>query len=341
MKIIKRIINKVRKINFGRIGNFFSWIVTLNNKTVTNICRFICVLDNLRSETHINDFSEIHEIKLQSNWNKRNLDNLLLEQYRSLNCTYSQKSFFQNKEFKITSQNGEDGLILFLFSLIGCKSKVFIDIGCGGHTSNTFNLAINFGFLGIYLDGDENSMKQTQGLFKSSLRQQTSTHIFSTIWITKENINEIIQEKLSCLNKTEVDILSIDIDGNDYWIWDAINIINPRLVVIEYNASFGQELAVTIPYAPEFNANDYHPRRWYHGASLCALSKLGEKKGYSLICCESNGVNTFFIRNDIFPQGLHALSSKDAFYEHFLRGKVMTLEEQISSLVENYPLVKV
>lgn len=339
MKIVKKIINKVRQIKFGRVSAFIIWIATINSTTIANIKKFIYVLDNLRSETHIKDFSEIHEIKLQSNWNKRNLENLLLNQYGALCNTRSQKNFFRSKEFKISSQNGEDGIILFLLSLIGCKSRAFIDIGCGGYTSNTFNLVANFGFSGLYLDGVEKNIQETQKLFENSLGASTKNCAFSTSWITTDNINEIIKEKLSyTVNTNEVDILSIDIDGNDYWIWDALNIIHPRLIVIEYNASFGQDLSVTIPYNPNFNASDYHVRKWYHGASLRALSTLGEKKGYSLICCESNGVNAFFVRNDVLPKNLHALAIEDAFYEHFIRCKMMPLEEQISYLENNYPL---
>ena len=91
------------------------------------------------------------------------------------------------------------------------------------------------------------------------------------------------------------DLLSIDIDGNDYWVWNAID-GQPRLVVIEYNSSFGPDRAVTIPYDPSFDRFQHHPFGIYHGASIAALAKLGAAKGYALVGGDSNGVNAFFVR---------------------------------------------
>lgn len=115
--------------------------------------------------------------------------------------------------------------------------------------------------------------------------------------MTVENIERTIEE----LNiPKSLDILSIDIDGSDYWIWKAINNINPRIVVIEYNAAFGMNRSVTVPYEPDFDRFKKHKSGYYHGASLKALTKLGKEKGYSFICCDSNGVNAFFIRDGLF-----------------------------------------
>ena len=93
-------------------------------------------------------------------------------------------------------------------------------------------------------------------------------------------------------------MLSIDIDGNDYWIWKAINCIKPRLVVIEYNSFFGPKIAATVQYKTKF-IWDHRNKKSYYGASLKALEKLGKKKGYNLIGVDTNGVNAFFIRKDL------------------------------------------
>ena len=115
-------------------------------------------------------------------------------------------------------------------------------------------------------------------------------------FVTRENINSVFS-----LNGFEGDIglLSIDIDGNDYWIWDAIEVITPRIVICEYNSIFGCEDAVTIPYEPNFNRTKAHFSNLYFGASLPALCYLANKKGYIFIGSNSAGNNAFFIRKDI------------------------------------------
>lgn len=106
-----------------------------------------------------------------------------------------------------------------------------------------------------------------------------------------------------------LDLLSIDVDGVDYWLWESLTCVSPRVVVIEYNASFGPHRSITVPYESGFDRVEKHPSTFYHGASLSALAKLGAKKGYSLVGCDSNGVNAFFVRNDLIKSPLAALFS--------------------------------
>jgi hypothetical protein len=114
-------------------------------------------------------------------------------------------------------------------------------------------------------------------------------------WLTSENINQLIKDNDF---SGEIDLLSIDIDGNDYWIWKAIECVRPRVVVIEYNTYWMEEEAVTVPYNPQFQAKIFDGA-YYCGASLAAFVTLGEKLGYRLVGSNTGQYNAFFVRNDL------------------------------------------
>jgi hypothetical protein len=124
--------------------------------------------------------------------------------------------------------------------------------------------------------------------------------------VTCEDVNELITE---CGFAGEIDLLSIDIDGMDYWIWQALTACNPRLVAIEYNWLFGPERAVTVPYDSAFDLEKAGLRS-YHGASLAALVTLGRCKGYRLVATER--VNAFFLRNDVAP-GIREIDTRHGY----------------------------
>jgi hypothetical protein len=110
-----------------------------------------------------------------------------------------------------------------------------------------------------------------------------------------QNISSIIyNNKFS----GDIGILSIDVDGNDYWIWESIDSMTPAIVIIEFNSVFGRTFSVTIPYSPNFNRTEAYYSNLYGGCSLKALFMLGERKGYSFIGCNSSGNNAYFIRKD-------------------------------------------
>jgi hypothetical protein len=115
-------------------------------------------------------------------------------------------------------------------------------------------------------------------------------------WVTRENINALIADN-GCAG--EVDLFSLDLDGCDYWIWEAMTACSPRIVILEYNSMFGAERSVAIPYNEKFDRHRYHTA--YYGASLTALTRLSARKGYRLVAVEPNGVNAFFLRNDLAP----------------------------------------
>ena len=115
-------------------------------------------------------------------------------------------------------------------------------------------------------------------------------------FITKKNINQLIKNSGI---EGDIGLLSIDIDGNDYWIWKAIDVISPRIVICEYNSTFGSRESVTIPYTETFNRTRTHYSNLYYGASLRALCVLAQKKGYVFVGSNKAGCNAFFIRKDI------------------------------------------
>lgn len=295
-----------------------------------NLLLFVASLSKLRSASHINHFKDIHEIVLSKNWSERNMEHLMLMTYYTTLGDINQRNELRSREFKIYAQNGEDGLLLYIFSKIGVKTNKFVDIGCGG-SSNTANLVINFGWSGVGIDGNAESIQKTTEFFIDKIGPRIKNLTFKQSWITKDNVNRVIEENGVT---GEIDLISIDIDGNDYWIWEAIDVVNPRVVLIEYNASFGRERSLSVKYDPNFETLKKHSSRWYHGASLTALTKLGKRKGYALIGCESNGVNAFFIRTDLIQDKFIEMAPSEAFYSHFQRVRLMPDDEQFNIIKE-------
>lgn len=210
--------------------------------------------------------------------------NKALEHLRmKLFCIMNKKRMAQANEHdkKIYSQLGEDGYLEYLFQKIGTTSKKFVEMGVGDGTEcNTRNLVENWGWSGTMVEGDRKRADKATKLYK-----EFPVIVFN-YFVTIKNRNFFLEEGL--------DLLSIDIDGNDYWIWKALK-LNPRVVIIEYNSSFGEK-SITIPLSDSARS-ETHPDWLYHGASLRAMVKLGNAKGYKLVY--ANGTNAIFIRRGI------------------------------------------
>jgi len=210
---------------------------------------------------------------------------------------------------------GEECILLHMCAQMGADSGVALEFGAGGYSSNIVNLVANCGWHGIFMDANKDNLtlfeswnlKDYQGIING-------TYQLAEAWITAENINSIIADVLC---GRSLDLLSIDIDGNDYWVWKAFDVQKPRVVVIEYNAIMGDERRLTTPYAPDFSRNLFHPSGKIFGASLPALEALGRQKGYRLVCCDSWGVNAFFVRDDLAEGHFEPSTAQDAFYDHF------------------------
>jgi hypothetical protein len=196
-------------------------------------------------------------------------------------------------EFRIFSQWGEDGIIQYLISKIDIPNKIFVEFGVENYLeSNTRFLLINDNWSGLVIDGSRANINFIKKDPISWRHDITAIHSF----ITKDNINELIRQTV---NEQDIGLLSIDIDGNDYWILDEIKIIKPRILICEYNSVFGGRHAVTTPYSPGFVRRKAHFSDLYFGASLTAICDLADAKGFDFVGTNSAGVNAFFIRKDL------------------------------------------
>lgn len=199
----------------------------------------------------------------------------------------------QRAEFKVTSQWGEDGILEHLLRHVPITRDVFVEFGVQDYReANTRFLLQNRNWSGLVLDGSpENiaAIKRDPLYWRYNLKAECA-------FITRDNIESLISGQGV---SGDIGLLSVDIDGNDYWVWQAIKEIAPRIVVTEYNAIFGPSAAVSVPYAADFRRTQAHYSNLYWGCSLAALAHLGREKGYVLIGCNSAGNNAFFVRRDV------------------------------------------
>jgi len=195
-------------------------------------------------------------------------------------------------EFSIFSQWGEDGIIEWLLHHNGAMPEIFVEFGVESYReSNTRFLMVHRNWRGLILDGSPANIAVVSDDAVSWRHDLTS----KTAFVTTENIDALIRD--AGFNG-EIGVLSVDIDGNDYWVWDAIGCINPHFVIAEYNAVFGDVQPLTVPYDPAFMRTTAHHSNLYYGASIAAMCALAERKGYTLLGTNRAGVNAFFVRND-------------------------------------------
>jgi hypothetical protein len=220
---------------------------------------------------------------------------LLSMQYKQMLANGGPMPKFGDVEFRAYSQNGEDGILLYIFSVIGTTSKTAVEICAGnGIQCNTANLIINHGWTALLADGDERLVSQGREFYQRCPDTFCWPPTFLHTWITDNGFGD------------EVDLLSLDVDGVDYWIWKAIDCISPRCVVVECQDMWGPDKAVTVPYSSDFSAESTGTAPGYCGASLPAFVKLAREKGYRLVGSIRYGFNAFFIRDgiaeDVFPE---------------------------------------
>lgn len=241
------------------------------------------------------DFFESSLVTLFNRLDKPTLENrLLLGQILSQQVrTTTHVNNLSEVEFKIFSQNREDGIIQYLISHVPISNKIFVEFGVGDfRESNTRFLLLQDKWKGLVMDSEKKFVSRIHSYDFYWKYDLTAIQAF----VTKNSINDLLKKNGF---SGDIGLLSIDIDGNDYWVWDAITIIQPRIVICEYNNVFGKNLAVTIPYYAEFNRTKAHYSNLYFGASLRALCLLGKEKGYIFAGSDSAGANAFFVRNDV------------------------------------------
>ena len=240
--------------------------------------------------------------------------------------------------FQAYSQSDEDGIILFIFSVIGTIHKRCVEICAGnGIECNTANLIINHGWTGLLVDGNPKLVRQGNSFYRKNKATYVYPPNFLCTWITRDNVNKLLLENSF---SGEVDLLSIDMDGVDYWIWEALDAINPRVVVVEYSDIIGPEKSLTVPYSDRFNPYQYPTTRGlpnFCGASLRAFVKLADKKGYRLVGCNRYGYNAFFIRKDLGVQAIPEIPIEECFKHP----KVLWGMENRWPIVKDFPWVEV
>lgn len=213
----------------------------------------------------------------------------------------------EEAEFKVFSQAGEDGILQYLLQQAsGPIPRTFVEFGVENYTeANTRFLLMNNNWKGLILDGSAEHMDFVHRDYYFWMHDLTAR----TAFITTDNINKLLA---GAGFQGDLGLLSIDIDGNDYWVWEAIQVARPVIVSIEYNSLFGAEREITVPYRADFQRSKAHYSNLYFGASLSALVFLGEQKGYALVGCNSAGTNAFFVREDRLG-GLQKVSRKDGY----------------------------
>lgn len=211
-------------------------------------------------------------------------------------------------EFRAFSQWGEDGIIQYLLGKVPISNETFVEFGVESYAeANTRFLITHDNWRGAIIDGG-NAHQEYANRHGLNWRHDLQT---ISAFITRGNINNLLS---GAGIQGDIGLLSVDIDGNDYWVLEAIEVISPRILIVEYNALFGRKRAVTIPYHDGFIRTAAHYSNLYYGASLAALATLAEKKGYRLVGCNSAGNNAFFVRDDVLGD-LPVLLPSDAFFE--------------------------
>jgi len=216
--------------------------------------------------------------------------------------------------FKVFSQTDEDGILLYLFSIIGTGSKTCVEICAGnGIECNCANLIIHHGWTGLLVDGNDKFVRQGIEFYSKHPATFVYPPTFAHAWITRDNVNSLLE---SHGFGGEIDLLSLDLDGVDYWIWEAITVVQPRVVVVEYQDILGPDRALTVPYSDEFNGwagpmTGSTPN--YFGASLAAFVKLARRKGYRLVGSNRLGYNAFFVRAGFGEKELPEIPVSDCF----------------------------
>lgn len=223
---------------------------------------------------------------------------LLANQYRQFLHLGLPLPSLEEAAFRVYSQNGEDGVLHLIFTVIGTTNRKCVEI-CAedGTECNTANLIINYGWQGLLFDGSEQNVQRGREFYKSLRNNWNFSPKFQQAWITAENIDGLIRDNGFT---GEIDLLSIDIDGNDYWVWEAIQCITPRVVIIEYQKALGADAV----------AQKYDPQHVGHfgnvdGSSLGAFAKLARRKGYRLVATH-RCLNAIFMLNGVgeeyFPE---------------------------------------
>lgn len=218
---------------------------------------------------------------------------------------------------KIYSQSDEDGIIQEILRRLDLnpRSGKFIEFGVGNGWECNTHLLLLCGFSGLWIESTESQVRDIRKGFREPLERGQLK--LDQSFVTAENIDDLLLNNLG--DDREVVLLSIDIDGNDFWVWKAIKSIAPAVVVIEYNGNFPPPISIVQEYRPDFV---YDGTVYCGGATIEALARLGRQKGYQLVGCTITGLNAFFVRDDLigghFPYALTPANLYNPFRYHLI-----------------------
>ena len=237
--------------------------------------------------------------------------------------------------FRVYSQFEEDGILLYIFSLIGTTNKKVVEI-CAGDEIQCMaaNLIINHGWEGLLFDGNKDQIDRGNSFYARNKDTFILPPILKHAWLTQENINELIEESGF---KGEIDLLSMDIDGNDYYIMKAINVIKPRVIICETHNVIPDDLALTIPYSSDFCCHNNKYPEDFRSVSLLAMTKLLNDKGYRLIGAHRHGFNAIFVLNQLGEEYFPEVSIKRVHDNTYTKLRKKTAWNKIKDL----PWIKV
>ncbi len=251
--------------------------------------------------------------------------NMFVSNQLKINPKYHSLLSLNHFEYQIHSQSGEDGIIQEIFRRIGVTNNYFIEFGASSGTENNTSNLLNLNWLGLWIEIDKDLFQILNQKFNSKIQDNKLKIINAAV--TAENIQSLFAQANV---PKEIDLLSIDIDGNDYWVWKAITDYNPRVVIMEYNQSKGPTEEYFMPYNPDFFWDGTHGN---YGISLKSVELLGKEKGYNLVGCGILGPNAFLVRKDL---------CKDLFQEpytsefHFSPANSLTYAFEVSPFYKDY-----
>lgn len=219
---------------------------------------------------------------------------------------YQEPKRITPKEGQVFSQSGEDGIIAEIFRRVGTGSRTFVEVGVGDGLENNTVCLLAQGWQGVWVDGNPDSARQIRTTFKPEL--DAGRLKFREAFVTRENVTGLLAELAVA---GEPDLLSLDIDLNTYWIWEALMACRARVVVVEYNATWPP----TVDWKAEYQASAVWDGSMHFGASLKAFELLGRRLGCSLVGCDLGGANAFFVRDDLLANHFAAPFTAENHYE--------------------------
>jgi hypothetical protein len=215
----------------------------------------------------------------------------------------------RDAEMRFYSQNGEDGIVQLLLAAVGTETRKTVEICAGdGVECNSANLIVTHGWTGLLVDGGDELVTRGRRFYEDNAETWYWPPTLLQSWVTRDNVNALVHDAGF---SGDVDVLTIDLDGVDYWIWEALDCVRSRIVIVEYNAGWGPEEAMTVPYSDSFA---WEHGSQYFGASLGAMITLAGRKGYRFVGTNSYGFNAFFVRDDLGRDAIATADPKDSFW---------------------------